>query len=54
MAAELATPLSTIRQPVEQLGTTAVRLVIEQIDGTASGETPHVALQPELIVRATT
>jgi LacI family transcriptional regulator len=54
MAAELATPLSTIRQPVEQLGMTAVRLVIEQIDGTASGATPHVALQPELIIRATT
>jgi LacI family transcriptional regulator len=54
MAAELATPLSTIRQPTQQLGTTAVHLVIEQIDGTTSGETPHVVLQPELVVRATT
>jgi len=54
MAAELVTPLSTIRQPIEQLGTTAVRLLIEQIDGTTSGEAPHVVLQPELIVRATT
>jgi LacI family transcriptional regulator len=54
MAAELATPLSTIRQPIPQLGTAAVRLVIEQIDGTTSGEVPHVVLQPELVVRATT
>jgi DNA-binding LacI/PurR family transcriptional regulator/signal transduction histidine kinase len=54
MAAELVTPLSTIRQPIEQLGTTAVRLLIEQIDGTTSGEAPHVVLQPELVVRATT
>jgi LacI family transcriptional regulator len=54
IAAELVTPLSTIRQPIEQLGTTAVRLLIEQIDGTTSGEAPHVVLQPELVVRATT
>lgn len=54
MAAELAAPLSTVRQPIEQLGTTAVRLVIEQIDGPRSGEAPHVVLQPELIVRSTT
>jgi LacI family transcriptional regulator len=54
MAAELVTPLSTVRQPIQQLGTTAVRLLIEQIDGTRSGEAPHVVLQPELIVRATT
>ena len=54
IAAELATPLSTIRQPIQQLGSTAVRLVIEQIEGTSSGEAPHIELQPELVVRATT
>jgi LacI family transcriptional regulator len=54
MAAELITPLSTIRQPVEQLGATAVRLVIDQIDHPPTGEAPHVLLQPELVTRATT
>lgn len=54
MAAELVTPLSTIRQPIYQLGKTAVQLVIEQIGGTIIGAAPHAVLQPELVARATT
>ena len=54
MAAELITPLSTIRQPVQQLGATAVRLIIDQIEHPPAGEAPHVVLQPELVTRATT
>ena len=54
MAVELVTPLSTVRQPINQLGTTAVRLLIEQIEGATSGAAPHVVLPPELVVRATT
>jgi LacI family transcriptional regulator len=54
MAAQLVTPLSTIRQPVKQLGATAVRLVIDQIDRPATGEAPHLMLQPKLVIRSTT
>lgn len=54
MAAELVTPLTTIRQPIGQLGAIAVHLVIDQIDRAPTGEAPHVVLQPELVIRATT
>jgi len=54
MAAQLVTPLSTIRQPVKQLGATAVRLVIDQIDRPTTGEAPHLMLQPKLVIRSTT
>jgi len=54
MAAQLVTPLSTIGQPVKQLGATAVRLVIDQIDRPATGEATHLMLQPKLVIRSTT
>jgi LacI family transcriptional regulator len=54
MAAELVTPLSTIRQPVRQLGATAVQILIDQINRAPAGEAPHLVLQPELVIRATT
>lgn len=54
MAAQLVTPLSTVRQPVWQLGATAVQLVVDQIDRPAREAAPHVVLQPELVIRSTT
>jgi DNA-binding LacI/PurR family transcriptional regulator len=53
MAAEIVTLLSTIRQPVGQLGASAVRLVIDQIARDPTGEVPDVVLQPESVIRAT-
>lgn len=47
----LSTPLSTVRQPFEQLGERAVAVLLEAIGGAA----PSVhALTPELVVRDTT
>ena len=45
--------LTTIDQPRRQLGTTAVRLLLERLDeGRARAR--HVVLQPTLVVRSTT
>lgn len=43
-AAELMTPLTSVRQPMHQLGWAAADLLLT--------ETPHAPFQPELIVRA--
>ncbi len=45
-AAELMTPLTSVRQPMHQLGWTAVDLLL-----TAPDEVKHVEFTPELIVR---
>jgi len=45
LAAELMTPLSSVRQPMRQLGWAAADLLLT--------ETPHAPFQPELIVRVT-
>ena len=45
-AAELMTPLTSVRQPMHQLGWTAVDLLLTKPD-----EIEHVQLTPELIVR---
>ncbi|QAY70231.1 LacI family DNA-binding transcriptional regulator [Xylanimonas protaetiae] len=45
-AAELFTPLTSVRQPTHDLGTTAADLVIR------GGEPEHVMFQPRLVVRA--
>lgn len=51
LAIQLATPLTTIRQPAALLGRMAADMVIEQIEG-GSQEPLHRLLQPELVVRA--
>ncbi|MEN0072660.1 MAG: substrate-binding domain-containing protein, partial [Propionicimonas sp.] len=46
-AAELATPLSSVRQPMRQLGWAAADLLLEEPNGTA-----NPVFEPELVVRA--
>ncbi|MDE1564851.1 LacI family DNA-binding transcriptional regulator [Actinotignum sanguinis] len=49
VARELITPLTTIRQPMEQLGETAAHLLLEQ-----PSEAQDIAFIPELVVREST
>jgi DNA-binding LacI/PurR family transcriptional regulator len=44
--------LTTLRQPVAQVGRLLVQLLIETLNG--AGEPQHVLIQPELVVRAST
>lgn len=48
-AAELTTPLTSVRQPTHQLGYRAADLLL-----TSPDEAEHVVFQPELVVRAST
>jgi len=47
-------PLTTIRQDFTRIGTELVRLVAEQLDGTATGTPSRVVVPTELLVRGTT
>lgn len=47
-----AVPLTSVRQPREQLGRAATRLVMAEIDEGGQHQHQHVTFQPELIVRA--
>lgn len=49
-AALLPVPLTAVRQPREQMGRLAARLVVERIDGRRS-ETARIVLPTELVVR---
>ncbi|SDO32731.1 LacI family DNA-binding transcriptional regulator [Lentzea jiangxiensis] len=51
-AAAAAVPLTSVRQPREELGRTAARLLLSEND--ADHEHRHVKFQPELVVRAST
>jgi DNA-binding LacI/PurR family transcriptional regulator len=51
-AAAAAVPLSSVRQPREQLGRTAAELLLEEIDHGTRHEHRHVVFQPDLVVRA--
>jgi LacI family transcriptional regulator len=53
-AAAAAVPLSSIRQPREQLGRTAAQLLLEEVDEGDGHEHRHVVFQPELVVREST
>jgi LacI family transcriptional regulator len=48
-AAELSTPLTTVRQPTYQLGYTSAALLLADADGASDHQ--RVVLQPELVVR---
>lgn len=52
LGAYVTPTLTTLRQPVGQVGQLLVRLLIDAVRG--SGEPQHVLLQPELVVRAST
>lgn len=49
-----AVPLSSVRQPREQLGRTAAQLLLEEIEDGDRHRHRHVVFQPELVVRNST
>jgi len=50
-AAAAAVPLSSVRQPREQLGRAAAQLLLEEMEEPSSHEHRHVLFKPELVVR---
>jgi len=52
-AAAAAVPLTSVRQPAEQIGAAAVRILLAEADDPAAAPR-HVVFQPELIVREST
>lgn len=50
-AAAAAVPLSSVRQPREQLGRTAARLLLDELDGNREHEHRQVVFQPDLVIR---
>ncbi|HEX6335644.1 MAG TPA: substrate-binding domain-containing protein [Jiangellaceae bacterium] len=46
-----AVPLSSVRQPREQLGRTAMELLLDEVDNGGRHAHRQVVFQPELIVR---
>ena len=50
-AGAAAVPLSSVRQPREQLGRTAAELLLEETRDGADHQHRHVVFQPELVVR---
>jgi LacI family transcriptional regulator, galactose operon repressor len=50
-AAAAAVPLSSVRQPREQLGRTAAELLLEEVNDPGRHEHRHVIFQPDLVVR---
>jgi len=45
-------PLTTVRQPIEEMGRQATRLLLAQVAGEAGGM--HLILDTELVVRSST
>lgn len=50
-AAAAAVPLSSVRQPREQLGRTAAQLLLEEVHDGEHHQHRHVVFQPDLVVR---
>ncbi|HEX5997355.1 MAG TPA: LacI family DNA-binding transcriptional regulator [Jiangellales bacterium] len=50
-AAAAAVPLSSVRQPREELGRTAAQLLLEETGDARGHQHRHVVFQPELVVR---
>ena len=46
--------LTTIRQPLHQMGALAVKTLLQQLRLRSAGELPQIAVEPELIVREST
>ena len=53
-AAAAAVPLSSVRQPREQLGRAAAELLLEEANDPGHHEHRHVVFKPELVVREST
>ena len=53
-AASAIVPLSSIRQPASAIGSTAVELLIDEIENAGGHVHRQVTFQPELVVRAST
>lgn len=53
-AAYLCPPLTTVRQPREELAHAVMRLLLRQVEGDGLGGNGHVRLIPKLIVRRST
>ncbi len=52
-ASSAVVPITSVRQPTELIGRTAVEIIIEQMDSDGP-ELRDVVYQPELVVRAST
>jgi DNA-binding LacI/PurR family transcriptional regulator len=50
-AGAAAVPLSSVRQPREQLGRAAAQLLLEEMESPSTHEHRHVLFKPELVVR---
>jgi DNA-binding LacI/PurR family transcriptional regulator len=46
--------LTTIRQPLHQMGALAVRTLLQQLGGANGNSLPQIAVEPELIIREST
>jgi DNA-binding LacI/PurR family transcriptional regulator len=44
-------PLTTVRQPVEEMAERATRLLLEQVDGLTGGHAMRVIIPPQLVRR---
>lgn len=50
-AADWAVPLTSVRQPIDQLGSVATQLLFEHMTGQPEHKHRQIVLQPELVVR---
>ncbi|MFZ0003299.1 MAG: substrate-binding domain-containing protein, partial [Trebonia sp.] len=53
-AAAAAVPLTSVRQPRHQIGSTAARLLLDEADGDGAHQHRQVIFEPELVVRQST
>lgn len=53
-AASAAIPLSSVRQPAQQLGSAAATLLLDVIADPAGSKVKHTTLKPELVIRRST
>jgi len=53
-AASAAIPLTSVRQPALQMGSTAAQLLLDVIADPAASKVEHVTLEPELVIRRST
>jgi LacI family transcriptional regulator len=53
-AAAAAVPLTSVRQPRQELGRTAARLLLEEAAGDDTHRHRQVIFEPELVVRGST
>ena len=54
LAGLLYPPLTTVRQPIEELSEAAVDLLVKRIEGREAGPSRHIVFEPQLVVREST